>query len=157
MDDYLCQVKVTNNVEGAVIDEVVCTFYFESGDPYVNDQDIDIGYHETRYVTSNTNSRPTKRVTTVIKVVYHGQVTALTNDTGDAGAGYYWVLIPLELNPASLLSTEKLKNAKSSAERLAARFKCGTVDPKTGERVQRDWGCVEDFDEHVKKFHVKRH
>lgn len=55
MPDYLCRVKITNNVEGAVIVEEVCTFYFYDRTPYYNDRDDIIRHGETGYVASNTN------------------------------------------------------------------------------------------------------
>jgi hypothetical protein len=153
--DFLCRVQVTNNVEGAVVDTLVCQFYFIDGTQAYRERDIDIKFCDQCYNDSNTNILPTKRVTTVAKIVYGGQTVALTHDSGDAPTGECWIFVPLEINPKPLASINILKNAKTPAERLAARFTCVTVDPKTGQRVERNWVVVEDFDKYVEGLRAK--
>ena len=125
MPNYLCQVKVTNNVQGAVVDQLVCQFYFSDGTPqYVHDKDVNIGHGESGYNDSNTNDHPTKRVSTVAKVIYNGQVIPVTHDTGDAPEGQCWILVPLEINPALMAQVAQLKDGPSTvADRLTLTLK----------------------------------
>lgn len=125
MSDFLCQVKVTNNVQGAVVDELVCQFYYTDGTPtYVHDKDVSIAFGESGYNDSNTNDHPTKRVSTVAKVLYNGQVVPLTHDTGDAPEGECWILVPLEINPRTLAAIALLKSGTGIAgSRLSMSLK----------------------------------
>ncbi len=122
MTDFLCQVKVKNNVEGMVVDQIVCQFKFFDGTQYIHDKDVNILYGEAGYNDSNTNTKPTRSVGTVIKCIYGGQIFTITDESGDPPPGKCWILIPIEINLETQLALEQ-PIGLSPEEKLKSRFR----------------------------------